>query len=156
MVPISLAEPISLVQMSCFVNYPEVILYGHKEATFTNHIYSINLTTFEARELTAAKNYYPGNRKHYWAYFSDNRLYVYGGVDKNGKPVEELFWTYNIENGNWFALDMPSNNLILNSNSLNCEIESGKVLVLSEDKLLLVELYQSRVNEVEGWKGLAS
>ena len=65
MVPISLAEPISLVQMSCFVNYPEVILYGHKEASFTNHIYSVNLATFETRELTAAKNYDPGNRKHY-------------------------------------------------------------------------------------------
>lgn len=74
------------------------------------------------KELTFSKNYYPGNRKDYWAYFSDNRLYIYGGLDKNGKPAEELFWTFNIENGNWFALDMPSSGRIFSIYDYPCEI----------------------------------
>ncbi len=46
---------------------------------------------------------------------------------------------------------MPCNGLALPTYGLNCEFESGKVLVLSEKGLVLVELYQSRLSLVEGW-----
>ena len=46
---------------------------------------------------------------------------------------------------------MPSHGLSLPIYGFNCEFESGKVLVLSDKGLVLVELYQSRLNLVEGW-----
>ena len=82
---IKLEEEISLIQTSIFVAYPDVFIYGHKASTFTNHLYSINLVTFETKNLTPNKEYNPGNRKDYWSYFSDSRLYVYGGKDSKGK-----------------------------------------------------------------------
>ena len=47
---------------------------------------------------------------------------------------------------------MPSNNLGLPFDGFTCEMESGKVLVLTSKSLLLIELYQSRMSEVEGWQ----
>lgn len=58
------------------------MMYGHNPHTFTNHIYTLNLMTFELKEITFEKKYSPGNRTHFWAYCSDHRLYVTGGVDK--------------------------------------------------------------------------
>jgi len=57
-----------------------------------------------------------------------------GGVDKNGKPADELLWTYNMENGYWFALEV--NEPICSR--FNCEFENGKVLAIGLDDIYIV------------------
>ena len=53
-----------------------------------------------------------------------------------------------MESGYWFSLEMNLNTCELSSSSIKCEYESGKVLVLENMRLFLVELYQSKIKEV--------
>ncbi len=79
-------------------------------------MFIMNLQTFQIKEITNSKDYQPCGRINFWSYFSDCRFYVIGGNDKKGKIVDRLLWTYNMENGYWFALDTNiSEELILDS-----------------------------------------
>lgn len=106
-VELQLEQSVELEQLACTIVYPDLLIYGHAPSTFENRLLAINLTTLQLRDLAPAKGYSPGARTGYWAHFSEGRLYLSGGVDKQGKPQEELLWTFNLENGYWFALEMP-------------------------------------------------
>ena len=58
--------------------------------------YSLNLTTFDIKEIKSGKDYSPKARTNSWSYFSDQRLYVTGGIDQKGKEVDNLMWTFSI------------------------------------------------------------
>ena len=53
-------------------------------------------------------------------------------------------WTYTIDNGYWFALEFSSEGPQLDASAVNCEYENGKVISICNNRLYLVELYQSR------------
>jgi hypothetical protein len=44
--PIKFDEVIDLSQMSCYISYPDLFLYGHEEKSFSNRLFTINLQTF--------------------------------------------------------------------------------------------------------------
>ncbi len=146
LVPIVLQEQLEIEQMSCYVTYPQLLLYGYSPQAKANLMYTANLHTFELKLVTNPKDYSPGVRTHFWSHFSDDRLYVMGGSSK--AQSDKLLWTYNMDNGYWFALEV--NEPI--GSSLNCEFENGKVLAIGTEDMFVVELYQSRVVRVEGWK----
>jgi hypothetical protein len=83
-VPIKLEETVNLQVMCCFVNYPDLFVYGYDAINFKNSIYAFNLNTFEGQEAKSTKEYAPKSRKGGWSFFSDFRLYVTGGVSTKG------------------------------------------------------------------------
>ena len=107
--------------MKSCINFPELLIYGHEPKSFDNLMFSVNLTTFEIKAIKAVKEHSPKGRKGAWTCFSDSRLYVSGGMNKEGKQVDSLMWTYNIESGYWFALELAADNGIeLAHNAINC------------------------------------
>jgi len=65
-------------------------------------------------------------------------LYITGGTSKKNKETDSLMWTYAIDNGYWFALELSSDGPPLNSTAINCEYENGKIICLCNERLYLV------------------
>ena len=61
-----------------------------------------------------------------------------GGMDGKGEQLDPLMWTFSIDNGYWFALDFVAQGIRFSEVNVNCEIENGKVLVVTKENVLVV------------------